>query len=143
MDLANRLLALKKALLSTPDLDGAKKSVQDKVKLYYQATIKISTSLLVTTARKQQDNDILEWIWPKAEAYSLPKNPDEDNVRNSGDWFLASSEYKQWVGQGATTLICHGQRTLSLSPCLAWTQTDFSSGIWEIPSLVPALNDAI
>jgi|SRR5271155_2773317 len=88
MDLGNRLLALKKALISTPDLDGAKTSVDEKAKLYYQATVKTSTSLQATTARKQQDNDILEWIWPKAQAYSLPKKPDEDNtVGNSGDWF--------------------------------------------------------
>lgn len=114
--LVNRLLALKKALISTPDLDGAKMSVHEKAEMYYQTTVKISTSLQAITARKQQDKDILEWIWPERQVYSLPKKPDEDNVENSGDWFLASHEYKQWVSQGSTTLICYGQRNFSQFP---------------------------
>ena len=118
-------------------------SVHEKAEMYYQTTVKISTSLQAITARKQQDKDILEWIWPERQVYSLPKKPDEDNVENSGDWFLASHEYKQWVSQGSTTLICYGQRNFSQFPWLVNTQTDFSSRLWEIPSLVNPLNNTV
>jgi hypothetical protein len=101
---------LKKALVSPPDLDGAKAGVQEKAVSYSQTTIKITASLQALAMRKGEDRDILEKVWSVAQRYNEPKGKDEDNIAQSGEWFLNSMEYKSWVGQGPNTLICTGLR---------------------------------
>lgn len=99
--------------MTPPDLDGAKAGVQEKAVSYSQTTIKITASLQALALRKGEDHDILEKIWPERKPYSAPKTKDEDNIGQSGDWFLNSAEYKDWVGQGPNTLICTGQGIVS------------------------------
>jgi hypothetical protein len=122
---------LKKALVSPPDLDGAKAGVQEKAVSYSQTTIKIAASLQALAMKKGKDHDILEKIWPVGNPYSAPKTRDEDNIGQSGEWFLNSAEYKNWVGQGPNTLICTGQGKLSL-----YNGSLTCSGIGKIPHSV-------
>ena len=110
----SKVIALKKAVLSIPDIDGAKAKVREKAEAYSQATVKISATLLAENAGKQYVNDILEWIWRASDTYLTPKTVDE--LGDAGQWFLNSSQYVAWVGDGPLTLVCSGQRICFLEP---------------------------
>lgn len=67
-------------------------------------------ALQAKAIRERQEEDILEWIFPKGLKYITPKRGKE--FGDTCDWFLRSAEYLDWVGQGPSTLICTGQGTV-------------------------------
>jgi len=89
--------------LSTPDFHQEKlASVHRRLALY-------TSAFQARAIRERQEEDVLEWICPKDLKYLTPKGGKE--FRTTCEWFLKSSEYSSWAGQGDSTLICTGQGT--------------------------------
>lgn len=78
-----------------------------KPDFYTTASSSTAFALQVEAARKEEDA-ILEWVWPATKRHNTPLGED-DLVKGAGEWFVNSSQFTGWVGQGPSTLICPGQ----------------------------------
>ena len=94
-----------------PDIERAQARVLQKVHMHTDAVAKIMAAVQAKALRRKNDEQILEWLWPKTreEAVLRPKN--HEDVGESCQWFLSSYEYKNWTGPGPSVLICTGKRT--------------------------------
>ena len=96
--------------LDTPDVKKAKERVFEKVRFYTKAVTRMTVE---TEAKKEHEREvsaILKWILPDDQGILPPK---EDNPE-ACQWFLTSKEYKFWIGEGPSVLICTGQRMFFL-----------------------------
>ena len=100
--LAGLMLVFKKCFV-TPDFDKNLVTVSRRSQWY-------ATALQLKLVREKQHDDIIEWICPREMNYITPKR--EKEVGDTCRWFFESPKYQDWVGQGASTLICSGRGTV-------------------------------
>jgi hypothetical protein len=107
------VLAIKNAIkdvFAPPDIDNGVKRVCEEAKYYSIVLTNIATAMRFQKEREKEEKEILEWICPKDRGYITPKR--RDDVADTCQMLLNSKEYLRWVGQGPSTFICAGQRTL-------------------------------
>jgi hypothetical protein len=98
---------LEAVLSNSPDIKGAKGDVDSAIDMYIHATTSLTATIGVQILVNQRERDILQWLWTgdfEERHATLRKS----RVLHSGQWFLESDEYNQWVGDGPSTLICQG-----------------------------------
>lgn len=59
--------------------------------------------------QKQERQDILNWICPSKIDYFDPQDANRKaRQKGTGEWFLTSNEYKNWIHADRATLLCSG-----------------------------------
>jgi hypothetical protein len=105
----------------TPDFDKKLASVHARSGLY-------TSTIQFKVIREKRHEDVLDWVFPSDTRYITPKG--EEEVGDTCHIFLDSPEYRDWVREGPSTLICSakgasgGRTSLTFSRC------------WEITSCV-------
>lgn len=91
-------------LIKTSDIDLKLGIVNARVGLYTNA-------LQIEHMLDQKQTEILEWIWLGREDI---RAKDRDTVGKTCNWFFKSREYKNWIDQDSSALICTGKGELLL-----------------------------
>jgi len=88
-------------------MDDAKKKVESAIDTYINSTISLIATIGTTILVKQKDKEILKrlgtGVTKKRQTWLS-----EHRASGSGLWVLESAQYKAWVGDGPSTLICWG-----------------------------------
>ena len=98
------LMSVLKQALMAPDFD-------DKVDLVHRRLAAYATALQLKRIREEQHDEILEWVCGSSTNYIIPQSGKE--FGDTCHWFVDGPEYRDWVGQGPSTLICSGKGILA------------------------------
>jgi len=104
---SNPVPVLKTVISDNLDIKGAKEKVEDAVDMYISATASLTATIGVQILVNEKEKAILQWLWTgdfEEKHRALKKS----RVLYSGQWFLESDEYNEWVGNGSSMLICPG-----------------------------------
>lgn len=94
-------------------VETAKKTVTETLNAYHWAVsslnLEIGKKLLKYSADMKKD-DILKKIF-SGEFNDAHADMNERRVKNTGDWFIETEQFKSWIHGETSLLTCSGKRT--------------------------------